>query len=37
MERCLSEIDQQAENMFSQLVNQIAEREGITEQLKEDS
>ena len=31
----LTEIDQQAEDMFSQLVKQIAEQEGITEQLKE--
>jgi hypothetical protein len=30
----LVEIDTQAENMFSQLVEQIAEQEGITEQLK---
>lgn len=30
----LSEIDQQAEEMFSQLVMQIAEQEGITEQFK---
>ena len=30
----LAEIDQQAEDMFSQLVKQIAEQEGITEQLK---
>ena len=32
----LSEIDTQAEAMFFQLVNQLAEREGITEQLKAD-
>ena len=32
----LSEIDQQAEEMFSQLVKQLAEQEGITEQLKAD-
>ena len=32
----LSEIDTQAEAMFFQLVNQLAEREGITEQLKTD-
>ena len=32
----LSEIDQQAEEMFSQLVKQMAEQEGITEQLKAD-
>ena len=33
----LADIDQQAEDMFSQLVNQMAEREGITEQLKADN
>ena len=32
----LSEVDQQAEEMFSQLVRQLAEQEGITEQLKAD-
>lgn len=30
----LSDIDKQAENMFFQLVKQMAEREGVTEQLK---
>ena len=30
----LIEIDQQAEEMFSQLVKQMAEQEGISEQLK---
>lgn len=30
----LADIDQQAEEMFSHLVKQIAEREGVTEQLK---
>lgn len=30
----LSEIDAQAETMFFQLVKQLAEQEGITEQLK---
>lgn len=30
----LAEIDEQAENMFDQLVRQLAEREGVTEQLK---
>lgn len=30
----MSEIDVQAEAMFSQLVSQLAEREGVTEQLK---
>lgn len=33
----LLEIDQQAEEMFSQLVMQMAEQESITEQLKTDS
>ena len=32
----LSEVDRQAEDLFSQLVNQIAEREGISEQFKAD-
>lgn len=31
----LASIDEQAEDMFSWLVKQIAEKEGITEQLKE--
>ena len=30
----LADINQQAEDMFSQLVEQMAEQEGITEQLK---
>lgn len=30
----LADIDKQAENMFDQLVRQLAEREGVTEQLK---
>lgn len=30
----LSDIDQQAEDMFSRLVKQMAEREGVTEKLK---
>lgn len=30
----LADINQQAEDMFSQLVKQVAEQEGITEQLK---
>jgi hypothetical protein len=30
----LSEVDKQTESMFSQLVKQMAEHEGITEQLK---
>ena len=33
----LADINRQAEDMFSQLVGQMAEREGITEQLKADS
>lgn len=32
----LSEIDQQAEEMLSQIVRQMAEQEGVTEQLKAD-
>ena len=32
----LSEVDQQAEEMFSQLVKWLAEQEGVTEQLKAD-
>lgn len=30
----LADIDEQAENMFDQLVRQLAEHEGVTEQLK---
>jgi len=30
----LADIDEQAEELFSRLVKQIAEREGVTEQLK---
>ncbi len=33
----LADINQQAENMFSQLVKQMAKQEGITEQLKANS
>ena len=33
----LSDIDKQAEDMFTQLVKQMAEREGISEQLKADN
>ena len=33
----LAEINQQAEDMFSELVNQMKNREGITEQLKADN
>ena len=32
----LADIDSQAEKMFKQLVKQMADREGITEQLKAD-
>ena len=30
----LADIDEQAEEMFFRLVNQLAEKEGVTEQLK---
>ena len=30
----LADIDKQAEEMFFRLVNQLAEKEGVTEQLK---
>ena len=30
----LTDIDKEAEELFSRLVNQMAEREGVTEQLK---
>ena len=33
----LAELDKQAEEIFSRLVNQMAEREGVTEQLKADN
>ena len=33
----LAEIDKQAEDMFFRLVKQMAEREGVTEQLKENN
>lgn len=33
----LAELDKQAEDMFFWLVNQMAEREGVTEQLKADN
>jgi hypothetical protein len=36
LNRYLAHIDQQAEEMFFRLVKQMAEREGITEQLKAD-
>ncbi len=34
LEDHVSEIDRQAEEMFDRLIEQMAEREGITEQLK---
>ena len=33
----LADIDKQAENMFDRLVKQLAQREGVTEQLKAES
>ena len=33
----LADIDEQAEDMFFRFVKQIAEREGVTEQLKTDN
>lgn len=33
----LADIDEQAGEMFSRLVKQMAEREGVTEQLKADN
>ena len=33
----LADINEQAEDMFSRLVKQMAEREGVTEQLKSDN
>ncbi len=33
----LADINEQAEDMFSQLVKRMAEREGVTEQLKSDN
>ena len=33
----LAEVDKQAENMFDRLVKQLAQREGVTEQLKADN
>ena len=33
----LADIDNQAEDMFSRLLKQMAEREGVTEQLKADN
>ena len=33
----LADIDEQAEDMFFRLVNQLAEKEGVTEQIKADN
>ena len=33
----LADIDKQAEDMFFRLVNQLTEKEGVTEQLKADN
>lgn len=37
LNRYLADLDKQAEKMFSQLVKQMAEREGVTEKLKADN
>ncbi len=37
LNRYLADIDKKAEEMFSRLVKQMAEREGVTEQLKVDN
>lgn len=37
LDSLLADIDQQANTMFSQIVKQLAEQEGITEQLKADN
>ena len=37
LNRYLADLDKQAEEMFARLVNQMAEREGVTEKLKADS
>ena len=34
LNRHLSDVNKQAEDMFFRLVNQLAEKEGVTEQLK---
>ncbi len=34
LNNCLEEIDRQAEDMFAKLVKDMAEKEGVTEQLK---
>ncbi len=35
--RYLAKVNEQAENMFNLLIKQMAEREGVTEQLKSDN
>ena len=37
LSKYLADIDKQAEEMFSRLVKQMAEREGVTEKLKADN
>lgn len=37
LNKYLSDLDKQAEEMFSRLIKQMAEREGVTEQLKADN
>ena len=37
LNRYLADLDKQAEDIFSRLVTQMAEREGVTEQLKADN
>ena len=37
LNRYLADLDRQAEDMFSRLVKQMAEREGVTEKLKADN
>ena len=37
LNRYLSDVDKQAEDMFSQLVKQLVEKEGVTEKLKADN
>lgn len=36
LNRYLADIDEQAQDLFSRLVKHMAEREGVTEQLKAD-
>ena len=37
LNKYLADVDRQAEEMFSRIVEQMAEREGITEQFKADN